>query len=180
MILRNGIVVTPESIQPADIAVEDGRIVAIAPELPSTVTRSTRAASTFCPASSTSTFISTSPVAPIGKAPPPAAVPSPPAAEQSSSICPSTPRRAPSAPRSSTPSALALEQSSITDFALWGGIVPGNRDRLAELAERGVIGFKAFMADSGFPNFRAATTLRSTKGCAKRAPRPPRRRARGK
>jgi allantoinase len=28
----------------------------------------------------------------------------------------------------------ALERSSITDFALWGGIVPGNRDDLAELA----------------------------------------------
>jgi allantoinase len=47
----------------------------------------------------------------------------------------------------------ALERSSITDFALWGGIVPGNREALAPLAERGVIGFKAFMADSGLPEF---------------------------
>src|SRR4051812_40100482 len=47
----------------------------------------------------------------------------------------------------------ALERASITDFALWGGIVPGNVDRLAELAGRGVIGFKAFMADSGLPEF---------------------------
>src|SRR5262249_45583183 len=47
----------------------------------------------------------------------------------------------------------ALERSSITDFALWGGIVPGNRGRLAEMAERGAIGFKAFMADSGLPEF---------------------------
>ncbi len=47
----------------------------------------------------------------------------------------------------------ALERSSITDFALWGGIVPGNRDALAEMGECGAIGFKAFMADSGLPEF---------------------------
>jgi allantoinase len=47
----------------------------------------------------------------------------------------------------------ALERSSITDFGLWGGIIPGNRNALAELAARGVIGFKAFMADSGLPEF---------------------------
>jgi len=47
----------------------------------------------------------------------------------------------------------ALELSSITDFGLWGGIIPGNRSALAELAARGVIGFKAFMADSGLPEF---------------------------
>src|SRR6266536_2731000 len=47
----------------------------------------------------------------------------------------------------------ALEHASVTDFALWGGIVPGNRDALPELAARGAIGFKAFMADSGLPEF---------------------------
>ena len=53
----------------------------------------------------------------------------------------------------------ALQQSSITDFALWGGIVPGNRSAMAELAECGVIGFKAFMADSGLPEFPRADDL---------------------
>jgi allantoinase len=47
----------------------------------------------------------------------------------------------------------ALERSSVTDFALWGGIVPGNCGQLVEMAERGAIGFKAFMADSGLPEF---------------------------
>ena len=47
----------------------------------------------------------------------------------------------------------ALKRSSITDFALWGGIVPGNCAELAGMAERGAIGFKAFMADSGLPEF---------------------------
>jgi allantoinase len=43
-----------------------------------------------------------------------------------------------------------------TDFALWGGLVPGNVDRLAELAARGVVGFKAFMSGSGIDDFAAA------------------------
>ena len=47
----------------------------------------------------------------------------------------------------------ALEASSITDFALWGGLVPSSLDHMEELVECGVIGFKAFMCDSGLPEF---------------------------
>ena len=47
----------------------------------------------------------------------------------------------------------ALEASSITDFALWGGLVPGSVSDMAEMAARGVVGFKAFMCDSGLPEF---------------------------
>ena len=39
------------------------------------------------------------------------------------------------------------------DFALWGGLVPGNLAGLDELAGRGVVGFKAFMCPSGVPEF---------------------------
>jgi allantoinase len=39
----------------------------------------------------------------------------------------------------------AAKASSLVDFALWGGIQPDNFDQLEELAERGVAGFKAFM-----------------------------------
>ena len=53
----------------------------------------------------------------------------------------------------------ALEASSVTDFGLWGGIVPGNLGMLAELADLGVIGFKAFMSDSGLPEFPRADDL---------------------
>ena len=53
----------------------------------------------------------------------------------------------------------ALEKASVTDFALWGGIVPGNRDQLAELAGCGVIGFKAFLSDSGLAEFPRADDL---------------------
>ncbi len=50
----------------------------------------------------------------------------------------------------------ALEAASVTDFGLWGGIVPGNKGKLAELAGRGAMGFKAFMCDSGLPEFPRA------------------------
>lgn len=47
----------------------------------------------------------------------------------------------------------AAEAASHTDFALWGGVTPVNLDKLPELARCGVIGFKAFMADSGIEDF---------------------------
>jgi allantoinase len=45
------------------------------------------------------------------------------------------------------------------DFALWGGLVPGNADRMEELAARGVVGFKAFMSDTTTPEFAMADDL---------------------
>ena len=47
----------------------------------------------------------------------------------------------------------AAQSKSLVDFAFWGGLVPDNLDHLEELGERGVIGFKAFMADSGVEDF---------------------------
>jgi len=47
----------------------------------------------------------------------------------------------------------AAQKSSVADFALWGGLVPQNLDRMEELAACGVIGFKAFMSDSGIEDF---------------------------
>lgn len=47
----------------------------------------------------------------------------------------------------------AAEASSRVDFALWGGLTPHNLDRMEELAERGVVGFKAFMCDPGIADF---------------------------
>ena len=59
--------------------------------------------------------------------------------------------------------------SSVVDFALWGGLTPGNLDRLEELAERGVAGFKAFMCDSGIEDFPAADDDTLHAGMAKAA-----------
>ena len=53
----------------------------------------------------------------------------------------------------------ALEAESITDFGLWGGLTPGGVGEMAELAECGVVGFKAFLCDSGLPEFPRADDL---------------------
>src|SRR5882724_1445715 len=50
----------------------------------------------------------------------------------------------------------AADAKSVTDFAFWGGLVPGNLDHLEELAECGVVGFKAFMSNSGIDDFPRA------------------------
>jgi allantoinase len=47
----------------------------------------------------------------------------------------------------------ALETHSHLDFGLWGGLTPTNLDRMEELAERGVMAFKAFMCPSGIDDF---------------------------
>ncbi len=55
---------------------------------------------------------------------------------------------------------IADEKSKVNAY-LWGGLVPDNLDQLEGLAQRGVIGFKAFMSNSGIADFSAAdeTTL---------------------
>ena len=50
------------------------------------------------------------------------------------------------------------------DLALWGGLVPGNLDRLDELAACGVVGFKAFMSTSGVADFPPADDLTLLEG----------------
>lgn len=47
----------------------------------------------------------------------------------------------------------AARAGSLVDFAFWGGLVPGNLDQLEALAGLGVIGFKAFMSNSGIEDF---------------------------
>jgi allantoinase len=50
----------------------------------------------------------------------------------------------------------AARGRALVDFCLWGGLVPGDLDRLDELAESGAVGFKAFMCPSGIDDFEAA------------------------
>lgn len=47
------------------------------------------------------------------------------------------------------------ERDSIVDFALWGGLVGTDAAPLRELAQRGAVGVKAFLCDSGVPEFPA-------------------------
>jgi allantoinase len=63
----------------------------------------------------------------------------------------------------------AAEANALVDFALWGGLVPGNLDRLEELAECGVIGLKAFMSNSGIDDFAAVDDMTLYEGMAQAA-----------
>ncbi|HEV2804248.1 MAG TPA: allantoinase AllB [Chthoniobacterales bacterium] len=47
----------------------------------------------------------------------------------------------------------AAEASSVVDFGLWGGLVPGNIGDLEALRDCGVVGLKAFMCNSGIGDF---------------------------
>ena len=60
----------------------------------------------------------------------------------------------------------AARASSLVDFALWGGLVPGNLVFFDELAALGVAGFKAFMSNSGIDDFPAADDLTLYEGMA--------------
>ena len=64
-------------------------------------------------------------------------------------------------PPTTTPAAFdvklrAARASALVDFGLWGGLVDDNLGELPALAERGVVGFKAFMSDSGIADFARA------------------------
>ncbi|MDX6702164.1 MAG: allantoinase, partial [Baekduia sp.] len=63
----------------------------------------------------------------------------------------------------------AARGTARVDVARWGGLVPGDLDRLDELAARGVVGFKAFMSASGVAEFEAADDLTLVQGMARAA-----------
>ena len=58
----------------------------------------------------------------------------------------------------------AARASSLIDFGLWGGLVPGNLDSLEELFNRGAVGFKAFMCYSGIDEFPPVDDLTLMEG----------------
>ncbi len=153
MIIRNGTLITPEGPVRADLAVEEGRIAAIAPELPGSGEEiEARGLAVFPGLIDVHVHFNE-----------PGRAEWEGAATGSSALASGGGTLFFDMPLNSSPCTVdgpafdqkraALEGASYTDFALWGGIVPGNAGALEELAARGVIGFKAFMADSGLPEF---------------------------
>ncbi len=51
----------------------------------------------------------------------------------------------------------SLEGKCAIDVGLWGGAVPGNDAELGPLLDAGALGFKAFLVDSGVPEFAPLT-----------------------
>lgn len=170
LIVRNGTLVTTESVNRADIAVVDGGIVDIAPELVGTSKEEINAqglhvfpgvvdahvhfnepgradwegfatGTRALAAGGTTTFFDM----PLNAHPPTLDA------------------------ASFDLKCMAAQAASLVDFALWGGLVPGNLPCLDELAERGVIGFKAFMSNSGIDDFAAVDDLTLYEGMKRAA-----------
>ncbi|MET0424464.1 MAG: allantoinase AllB [Actinoplanes sp.] len=67
--------------------------------------------------------------------------------------------------------ALAVKQRAATgqihvDVGFWGGAIPGNAPKLPGLHAAGVFGFKAFLADSGVPEFPPVSAAELRKALA--------------
>jgi len=69
-----------------------------------------------------------------------------------------------SIPATTTRKALELKARTAagrcrTDYAFWGGVVPGNAGELEPMLDLGACGFKCFLIDSGVPEFPASGEL---------------------
>lgn len=61
------------------------------------------------------------------------------------------------------------KRDALVDYGFWGGFTPKNLDKLEELAECGVIGFKAFSCNSGIDEFERADDYTALIGMEKLA-----------
>jgi len=160
LLVRNGTAVTSEGESRADLAVADGRIVAIAPDLTGTSTEEINAEGLHVFPGVVDAHVHFNEPGRIhweGFAAGKAAL----AAGGTTSYI--------EMPLNASPPTIdaesfdlklkAAQASSLVDFALWGGLVPGNLEHLDGLAERGVVGFKAFMSNSGIADFPLADDL---------------------
>jgi allantoinase len=159
LVIRGGMAATPQGVMRAEIAIDGGMIVAVAPELPGAAREIDARGLTVLPGAIDAHLHFNEPGRTEWEG---AATGSRALASGGGTLFFDMPLN--SSPCTVGPAEFdvkraALEQSSITDFGLWGGIVPGNREALPELAARGVIGFKAFMADSGLDEFPRADDL---------------------
>jgi allantoinase len=76
-----------------------------------------------------------------------------------------------SIPPTITPEALEVKRDAAraacsVDVGFWGGAVPQNLGKLAELHAAGVFGFKAFLAPSGVPEFEHLTAVQLNEAAA--------------
>jgi allantoinase len=155
VIIRGGDVVTPRGIERADVAIADGRIVAVGPSLDADGEEIDAAGLHVLPGGIDSHVHFNEPGRTEWET----------IAHGSSALAAGGYSMYVDMPLNNLPVTTdgpafdakldAAKRSSVVDFGLWGGLVPGNLDRLPELAGRGVMGFKAFMCPSGIDEFPA-------------------------
>jgi allantoinase len=168
-VIRGGTLVTPEGLLRADIAIEDGRIRAVGPDLAGAAHEIDARGLHVFPAMIDVHLHFNEPGRTEWEG----------AATGSRALAAGGGAVFFDMPLNSTPCTInaheferkraALEASSITDFGLWGGLIPSNIGEMEELAARGVVGFKAFMCDSGLPEFPRADDFTLWKGLAEAA-----------
>jgi allantoinase len=151
--IRGGTVVMPDGVRRADVAVEDGIIIAIEPELPGGADEIDATGLMVLPGMIDIHVHFNEPGRTDWEG---AATGSRALAAGGGVMFFDMPLN--SSPCTVSAAALdekraALEQASITDFALWGGLIPGSVDAMEGMAERGAIGFKAFLSNSGLDEF---------------------------
>ena len=156
LIVRGGHVVTAEGVTRADIGVSDGQITAVEPELPGAATEIDASGLYVFPGGLDPHVHFNEPGRTHWEG----------LATGSAALAAGGFTAFFDMPLNSTPPTIdgagfdakheAARRNSCLDYGLWGGLVPGNADRLEELAERGVIGFKAFMSNSGIEDFQHA------------------------
>jgi allantoinase len=169
VVIRGGTLVTPDGLLRADLAIEAGRIQAISPELPGGADEIDARGLHVFPAVIDVHLHFNEPGRTEWEG----------AASGSRALAAGGGAVFFDMPLNSTPCTVnareferkrvALGVSSITDFGLWGGLVPGNVREMEELAVRGVVGFKAFMCDSGLPEFPRADDFTLFEGLAEAA-----------
>jgi allantoinase len=171
LLIRGGRVVTPEGIHNADVGVSGGRIVKVAPEIPDAAVTVIDARKRFVfpgiidahvhfnePGRTEWEGLSSGSAAlaagggacffdmPLNSEPP---------------VLDAAALREKRA---------RADEHSCVDFGLWGGLTPGNLDKLGGLRDAGAIGLKAFMCPSGidsFPHVDAAALREGMKRAAK-------------
>lgn len=167
LLIRGGTLVTPEGVAEGDVAVADGTIAAVGPELPGAAGATIDARGLHVlPALIDAHVHFNEPgrTAWEGWATGGAAL-----AAGGGALCLEMPLNASPPTLDAASFALkraAAEAASPVDFALWGGLTPDNRGRLDELAACGAVGFKAFMSASGIADFAAADDLTLYEGMA--------------
>lgn len=159
MLIRGGSVVTPEGVSRADVQISDGKIEAVGPDLSGAKVEVDAHGLLVFPAVIDVHLHFNEPGRTSWEG----------AASGSRALAAGGGTLFFDMPLNSTPCTVnahefhrkkaALEAASVTDFALWGGLIPGGVGELAPLAECGAIGYKAFLCDSGLPEFPRADDL---------------------
>lgn len=163
-VVRGGTLVTADGLRRADLAIEDGRILEVAPDLPGARDEIDARGLVVFPGIIDAHLHFNEPGRTLWEG----------SATGSRALAAGGGTLFFDMPLNSTPCTVdapafdrkrtALEASSVTDFALWGGLVPGSVAGMAEMGARGVVGFKAFMCDSGLPEFPRADDVTLVEG----------------